>query len=694
MIFYFGNAAANAPFAPPSYPIDFRDDFESNAGNVNGRTGWTVQTRTSFGSQSTAFTVGSGVMGGTTGTAAYAWNQVTDPNTARVTRIIGADMPKLSAAAGSLTSHISLDTGTPSMFQFNHTWLTTGGVDTGRVTFSHYKNTTVGTTIVQLTNLRMLTGDAWSEVWATGTVTPYLNGRQCWPAVDVSAHVGAIGTGVPLVGRFGTIGNIGAATYQDYWSSSSDQAWIMAYMPNRIVRRNSNGGGDWYIPISYSGVIGRVDYQIHNAADNTVRVAWTQATVTSNVIQFSTNSTQTPTAGTHYVVLRRSIGSGNYVYSRGPVQTIGYVVLQSGQSLGVHASNQTSTTAIAIATTCWRIDATTTISDSTQRRQLPQGADMVISWLGQTFSALASSPLQFIAGGQSSTSISERLPASSIYVAEVDGLAHAGGRVNFAFETGGQNETANTANFKAQLITKWEAIRDLNGGSLKVILDPMAASWTSTDSTYQTIRRGHWELTQDRPDLFVGGAHSLDIRHNDDLHLGTSTTDPYGSNAVWNARRARNLAFHAGITSADYRGPRLRSVTKLDNQTLYWTFYLDSFDSIELINTGGGAFHGGTRVSASTAMTSPIWPTGATVDASPTSDYMGVTMSYPSGSLAGTVYCTVGWGANPHNPLQDATINSSTWATAASILRGVKSGLPSVGVQPYYGASVDYLTAS
>jgi len=163
---------------------------------------------------------------------------------------------------------------------------------------------------------------------------------------------------------------------------------------------------------------------------------------------------------------------------------------------------------------------------------------------------------------------------------------------------------------------------------------------------------------------------------------------------VFAARRGGVAALALGYTALDYRGPRLRSVTKLDDQTLYWTFYRDSFDTIELVNTGGGEYHGGTRVSASTAMTSPIWPTGATVDGSATGDYMGITMTYATGALAGTVYCTVGYGNNPHNPTNNATINSTTWATAASTIRGVKSGMPSVGVQPYHGATVDYITAT
>jgi len=686
------SATADPDFLNTPHLVGFRDDFESS-GNFNVRTGWTVETRTGFDSQSSAITAGSGAAGGTTGTAAYAWHQATD-EAARVTTVIGSAITQTSGTGGTISDHVSLATGTPSMFQFNHIWLTSGGVSTGRVTLTHLKNTTTGTTIVQFTNLRFERGDSFTRQWTSaGVVTPYLNGRQCWPSVDCSTHVGSIGTGVPLNGKFGLIGGAGAETWLDFWESSENQGWLNAYMPNRIVRINANGGGDWYVPISYNGVIGRVDYQVHNAADDTVRVAWTQATIASDVIQFSTNSTQTPTAGTHYVVMRRHLGNGNYAYARGPVQTIGYVVLQSGQSLGVHASNQTATSTLAISTACWRIDGTDATSDATQRRQLPQAADTVISWLGQTFASLASNPLQFIAGGKSSTSISERLPGGSIYVAEVDGIAHAGGRINIAFETGGQNETTNLASFKAQLVTKWEAIRDLNGGALKVILDPMNKSWTNSDATYQSIRRGHYELTVDRPDLFVGGSHAYDLRNHDTLHLGTSTTDPNNKQAIWNARRGRNLAFHLGETAADYRGPRMVSVQRLSATSVKVVFDLDDFDSLELINSAS-EFHGGLRFAASTNPASPIWPTAATVDASPSGGTQGVTFTFASNSFPTSVSVWCGYGANPHNPLQNSTINSTTWDTAASTIRGVKSGLPSVGVQPYHGPTVDYITAT
>jgi len=689
---YLGAALPNAPYAPPSYDEDFRDDYETD-GNANGRTGWTVQTRSTFGSQINAISASGGTFGGTTGSAAFAWHQVADPSTARVTRILGTDLPKDTGTLGAITSHLSLDTGTITAFWFNLSRIVSGGVSSGAVAFQHLKNVNSGTNIVNLTTLRYENGDAFTEVWSGASVTVYMNGRQAWPTVDASAHVGTIGTGVVLSGRFGLRGDHGASTYADFWASSADEAWIMGKLSGRIVAINADSGGDWLIPIDYNGIIGRVDYAIYDASDDSVEIDWTRATITNDVIEINTTAAQTPTAGTHYVMLRRWIGSGNYVYFRGPTQTIGLVGLQTGQSLGVHGTNQTTTSTLAISTPAWRIDGSDTVTDVSQRRQLPQGADKVISWLSQTLSDLASLPVQIIAAGRSSTSISERLPGGTIYEAESDGIEHAGGRINFAIETGGQNETANLANFKAQVLSKWQARRTANGGTLMVVIDTMNKSWTNSDDSWQTINRGLWELTQEHPDLFVWGAHCLDLRSTDSLHLGTSTADAYASQAVWNARRGRNLAFHLGETALDYRGPRMVSVQRLSATSVKVVFDLDDFDSLELINSAS-EFHGGLRFSASTNPASPIWPTAATVDASPSGGTQGVTFTFASNSFPTSVSVWCGYGANPHNPLQNSTINSTTWDTAASTIRGVKSGLPSVGVQPYHGSTVDYITAT
>jgi len=692
---YLGLALPNAPYAPPSYPVDFRDDFETD-GNVNGRTNWTVETLTGFGSQINAITAASGAVGGTTGSAAYG-TFAAEPD-AWVARVFGANLPAVASTNGAICSHLQVNSGVLSTYQFNHTWLTTSGRDTGRINAGYILSGGSFVTVQQIAGVRALPGDTGAERWresgANHYVSLYLNGRAIWPELDMTV------SGMPYNGKFGLIGNRGASTYLEVSAASDNEGWISVYMPNRIVRVNATGGGDWKIPIAYNGIIGRVDYAIYDASDDSEFVAWTTATIASDVIRFSTASAP----ASFYVVLRRSLGSGNYTYSRGPVQRVGIVVLGYGQSLESDVNQQTFTTTAAVFANSFRIDGQLSTAEggvysaaeATKRRQLPVMSDTVTAHLSKAIGDYASLPVLIVACGESSTSTTDRLPGTSIYNSAVDALAHAGGLISIVSDTSGQND-ANLAMslYKGNQVSIFvDGLRTLNDGELLVMLNPINKSWDGSATSYQNVDRAQWELSQEYPDVFIYGAHVKDLRNLNNLHLGTSTTDTLGSNAVFAARRGGVAALALGYTALDYRGPRMASVTRNSATEVYVLFDLDDFDSLELINTGGGEYHGGLRFTAGTDPASPIWPTGATVDGAPSGGQQGITFTFASGSFPTSVSVWCGYGNNPNNPTNNPTINSTSWATAASTIRGVKSGMASVGVQPYYGASVDYITAT
>lgn len=693
MTFMYIEPEAASFVAPTPHRKDFRDDFESS-GNMNGRLGWMIQSRSTTPGESNSMSASSGAFGGTTGTGTYALHQVDDPLTARVNRVLGNDLPKDTGTPNAINSHLSLDTGTPSSFIFNLTRQTSGTLLTGQVTMQQRKNTNIGTNITPtINNLRYEHFDVWSEVWNSGVVSLYMNGRACNPPVDVTAHVGPIGTGVPLNGRFGAIGNIGASTYLDFWASSGDQAWIMGEAPHRTVQINDDGGGNWRIPITYNGIIGRVDWALFDASDNSVAVAWAQVETTGDVINVSTNDAETP--ATFYYMLRRHLGNGNYVYWRGPLQRLGPVIAGMGQSLESDVDRHTTSGTVTVPANCFRIDAQRdVIADSRSRRQLAIGSNVVPAHFAKAYNDISGLPFTLVAGGESSTSTTDRLPGTAIYNALVDGIAHAGWLISLFFDTSGPNDLANAALYKINMVATFEPLVAMSGGTARVAINPMNKSWTNTDAQCQALRRAQWELCQERPDLFVYGVHVLDVRNLNSLHLGTSTTDTLGSNAEFARRRGLLAALLLGDTALDYRGPQLVGFTKLDAQTLRWQFQVGDFDSIALPNTASGNYHGGTRVSTSSALTSPIWPTGATVDASPSGGLQNITMTYPSGSFPGAAYGGFGWGANPANPLQDSATNNTDWATKASYVVGVKSGMPNIGARPYHGATVDYLMAA
>lgn len=703
---------ATSPFLVPDSAPEFRDDF-STSGNLNGRTGWTVETRPTFSGQVNAISASGGKAGGTTGSAAFALHTAS-VETVRV-------QFKVGAYGAALHHHVNI-----AAVDAERDWLNinlspsvSGGIDTGTLTLAKVVN---GASLTNIAGPAIWTqaGDTveseFTEVAGVKYWTGYVNGFQASAPVDITSWGGA------FTKKHGFIGNIANCCDSFQIADPVEQATLRLFMPARTIYRNADGSATWRIKALYTGTVPTglfaTVYDVSSGSDVAVSglidVPLSDFSASAGVATgtLTASSAQLSSGGPYFVRVVRKItseifGQVGTVVADGPYQTVGEIDIANGQSLAVAAFSQTATTATyAAPTNCWHLEGVptngSTLGASYTRRQRPIAANTSTAALANVVKALSGVNLTICSGGVSGTAIASRGVGSACQAALKESIDRAGGRVHFCHHVDGQSDiTTAQASYIAAIQAIYDDLDAYNGAPLKVLLHPIASCWknsTGNDEQWQDMRRLHWKLTQDYPSRYILGAFTLDCQHFDSLHFNGDGYAVMDTRAGWARAKAR------GDVANDRNGPSLYSVTRVDAQTVYCLYDLNGADSLELVNTAyASEYHGG--MSFSTAATksggtiaTKLYPTGATVDASPTGTRQGITFTFAANTFPGTVYAWAAYGKNPFNPNDNNTntdpINLDL-ANKASMIRGVYSDGMKVALRPRFTTdSLDYLSAS
>ena len=716
------------------------DDFSTGAGQLPGRllagTGiaWALEratnTSATHDTSMTVTTTGDGTAGGNAvAAAANSYSVVTAPSQ---NCIVVRKMPGQFNSTGFICDHITATPSTVtdiSRLAFTATEVVSGGISTGRMTVRSEAPGAALATVKQISDWRAESGDVESHEYTSDgeLLTMRRNGRACDDPLDVSVAT----RGVPLSRKHGINGQ-SPTTMLDYFAvivPATDAAIVLEQCPY-VASVHPDGTATICIAGRYSmrdPVV--LKYTLYDRSSG-FRVAVSghtaaDVTITSTAIDSSdwgtftgeitlTEAQASALAGDplELKAWRTDVKDQDDEETTFEAWTqrfyLGTVILVTGQSLGTHlAGGQTVTTVATPQTGSTWVNASSVVNIE-DRRALSMSADTTIAHISARLGTLTGLPCAVIGGGLSATSSAIRVPDTAIHTADRDGVTHAGGRVDFALHVGGQNDVARVSDYYDEVVLIAAGFDSFNRGADPLFTEStLAASWTSGDANYHSLRETQARLVENGIAAHLG-PNVLDLRHQDDLHLGTSTTDPYGSNAKFGQRVAQVIAFLRGDAEHDGQGPEL-SVVERTNATTITAYFADDsyFDSFAIVGTSGAGFHGGCRFSASTDASSPIWPTGCSVGARiddvgmPKDQLWPVTFTFGS-TLPSTVYVWAGYGANPHNPTQDATINSTNWdnaSTGASILQatltGAPAGLDIVGIRPRLRyAAPSYLVAS
>lgn len=718
-------------------PTAANDNFATNAGQLPGRemsgTGlaWALEratdTTSAHDTRLTVTTTGDGTAGGDgTSGAGNTYAVVTAPS--QNVLVVCKRGTAFDAQHGYHVDHITAAGGVIAnltRFSFQSAEVTSGSISSGRVTFSGEQAGGTLTSIRQTSNLRFEVGDIFArEYTSDGNLMQILhNGRKRDDALDTSVAT----RGVPLSRKFGMSG-WSPTTNVDYFAvidPATDAAIVMGQCPS-VASVHSDGTATILISGRYSiRAPETLRYTLYDRSSGS-RVAVTGHTaetvaITSTALSgswgtFAGTITLTEPQATalmgdalELMVERTDVEDQDGNPTTFPAWTqrfyLGTVALFDGQSLSKHASVQTISGTATPATGSRWIEASRTLNIE-DRYSLPVSANTLPAHLSARLNTLSGIPVAVISAGESSTSTTERLPGTAIHTATLDGFDHAGGRVDVICDASGQNDASAPSTYYDNMVTIKAAYDAKNRGAApSLIVAQMNKSWTNSDTLYQALREQQARLVENGvADLL--GPNALDLRNQDDLHLGQASTDPVGSNAKWMQRWAQAIAYVRGDAAYDGQGPELAAVERTNDTTI--TAYFDDaeyFDAFDIVGESGAGYHGGCRFSASTDASSPVWPTGCTVGArvsgGANDGRWPVTFTFGS-TLPATVYVWAGWGANPHNPLQDATINSTDWDDAtngASILQATKTGAPAgldkVGIRPRLRyATPSYLVAS
>lgn len=697
--FFYYNAIGNAPRVTLSPAPEFRDDFET-AGNLNGRTGWSVLTRTGFSSQVNSITAASGKAGGTTGSAAYALHTA------------GADDVRVDCKIGVIASSIYLHANVDAtdanrdFLWFNMQQSVSGGLKTGLLSMYKIVNG-VSTQLTSYAQIRPEIGDVFGLDLTTSAGTNYATIYQNGRVVGVATDITAATTGVALTRKHGIIGNAGAATLESFQiGKPATEHVISLYQPNRTCYLNSDGSITWRLSGSYSmSAPSAADCTIFSySSGSSVEVSGGRlsdlASAAGTWTATYTASAGEAASGGPFSVLIESACLAGISCAEGPLQYPGYVIGSGGQSLNNTLTSQTATTDAFVAPpNCFWIDGSPTsqsvLGANYTRKQYPMSDNTTPAAVARGFFSAAGKAMTLIKGGVGGTTIAQRTVGTASHNAQLDGFSHAGSRVHAMIWRDGESDVSNFAGYAATLSTTLDDFALRNGGSIKVVMCPVTAAWSTaggTDEDWQSMRGGQYRLTLSEPTRYFEGAYGLDLQKADNLHL---TANGYGE---LGRRIGYQIAKALGLSAQTRTGPKMYSVTKLSNTSVYVLYDLGGADSLELVNTAyAGEFHGGMVFSSAATRTggtiaTKIYPTNAVVDAAPSGGRQGITFTIPS--IAGSIYVFAGYGKDPHNPNNTAAIQADM-AGKASMIRAVRAGEPSIGLCPYFTPDgTDYMVAA
>lgn len=695
------------------------DNFDSGSGNIIGRTlsgrggTWTLERATDgSATHDTSMSVAGGFAGGNG--VAGAGNHYAVATAPSQTVIVARRLPN-QFGANLFSDHVTASGGiAANITRFGFTSTEVPGPPlSGRININPEVAGGSATSAFQISGLRREAYDVQAHEYVEGagsslTLQMRMNGRAHAAPFDASLAT----RNVPLSRKHGFSGNA-SATHLDWFEivePANDAVAMLEEVPTTISRL-ADGRALVIVRGRYTVQgMGKVKAQLNDRSSGSpVPVAgYTSIDVPVTVSEivglygtyvgmfFVDEATAAGLVGKPLETwiwrddVANPAGGGKLsVPWPSPIQRLGVNVAYNGQSNSVFQGNQTQTTAAAPATGSRWVDGLSGTANAYDRRMLPISANTIPAHLSKRWGDLSGTPLTLITAGASGTPTSQRLPGTAQFNALRDGISHAGGRVDFFFDKSGESNIDNAPNYFSDMTAIYSgpgshAAMNI-GGPPYVIVMPLGTSHDSTDASFQAVCEVQVRLVEDGIVQALGPTTN-DLRKlwngSEILHFGSTNSDPYGSMAKIAQRQAQQIAFVRGHAAHNGFGPELFAAVKTGARQVkaYFSDGGSWFDSMELVGAG---FHGGTRFSANADGSAPIWPSSCVVSATrvvlgPYAGMFEVVFGFDA-DLPADLKMWAGFGANPHNPLQDSTINQTTWddpISGASILRGVKTGMP------------------
>lgn len=528
--------------------------------------------------------------------------------------------------------------------------------------------------------------------------------------------------GLNLSGRHGCNAETNGPTLDAIMGGSASVDRLSVAANGRVVQENADGTATWRPMIKYTGrAPTELKYVLHlNDADQTPVGSGTLANLVVDDTAkeaFGTLATFMPvSSSTEYMV--RVYREDAVDLNGAPAQltslvsapvTFGNVTATTGQSLRVGGDTGASAGAAAPAGS-FKIAASSANEYSHVNKAIGAGSNTAHYYAN--CASLAGKPLGWIASGLGGQSITVRALGSTAYAAVLWAIKMSGSRVRDYRHTDGNSDVAQVALYKTTLLAMYEDLW-ARFGQAPVLIDPMCNDLTQNDDPNEIMRRLQGaELPAQYPGKFICGPFTLDIQKGRDVgHTivnGQHPEDNIDGYGEQERRAAKIWDFERGLTSVDRRGPKMVSLTKINDETLRVRYDLVGYDDLEIINTSyttgktdtfdcGMTFSKTTRQPSGAVFTTVGTPVPATGNSKLTASggFCDVDFFFPTGTWTGVAaYARGPYGNSPFNR-SAATGVYLEFLDRASMIRGVKSGERSVAIRPYWDlvTNNDFLTA-
>ena len=701
----------------------FFDTFTTD-GALSSRSGWAVTTTTAQASFASVLSTLSGNVRSTNGAAANVYGLHDSAAGAAESRAWAKTVAAASGQAINIQSFIAHGSMDATAGATAITIGQSGG------TILYHNSIVNGTATSRNVAAALLSGMVVEHrtVNDAGTLRAQLvlNGRRVQPVpaaanttingIDIAGALGRAANG-----KYGFGGSSPNPTVREFGTSNpATDAWITVTSAGGVRQ----SGKPFYLFGEYGGAraptAAELSVAFYNDADESVVTGFGALSVSNFTAAGGLWSATVTNPGTDNIWGRVTWtfplfggGTGAVSYPTALIR-LGDVIALDGQSQMEFLDNQAGDTSYAASSySAYKFLADVGIATDPSQRNLALAGNCynAMSAALQPYTTRPTLYVTCAKGGtpyRGATDATSRAKPSPQYDATLDALRTvAGGRPAMFCLAGGTS--AETGSIVTNIIAYADALdADLGTALLYGVLPEgsVTTGGAGASTTYAAQRRAMWTLCRDYPSRFKLLGWRNELQHNivtatvDTLHYahpGVSTGYVQGTtlgDAEYARRIAAGVAFHL-YGGPDYRGPAITTATSPSktSTTLRIYFALGGFDALEVANTSYASdFSGGFEFNSASGFAGTVYTPTSVAIGTPSGGVCYVEWTFAA--LPATVYARVHPGDNPFNRADTLAINQNMQARA-STLRGTKTGVPPVAVQPSYevgGAGVDYLT--